>query len=409
MKKSIFLISIAAILLGFAAANLTNFEFEQWRGANRDGIYQEKDLLKSWPEEGPELLWFNEDLGSGYGSPIITDNEIYILATRDSLAVLLALDLDGNIQWQKDFGYEWNTRYPGTRSTPTLVGDLLYVTSGRGDIACINRNTHETIWEKNMLEDFNGVSPYFGYAQSLLINDSVVYAMPGGVDTNMVALNRYSGDLIWASKAKGEKPAYNSPRLIELNGKQILVTYSEQSFLGIDAKTGELLWSEAFTAKYPNHANTVLYEEDAIFTAATIGHGVLKYDLSADGSSINKVWRDTLIKNYFGGMIKLDDRIYISGGGKSKNLFILDANTGEFTDSLETGSGSIIYADGMLYTYAHRSGHVCLVDAESFELKGKFRIEKGTKEHFSHPVIKNGVLYVRHGNTLLAYDIKRKQ
>jgi outer membrane protein assembly factor BamB len=200
MKKSIFLISIAAILLGFAAANLTNFEFEQWRGANRDGIYQEKDLLKSWPEEGPELLWFNEDLGSGYGSPIITDNEIYILATRDSLAVLLALDLDGNIQWQKDFGYEWNTRYPGTRSTPTLVGDLLYVTSGRGDIACINRNTHETIWEKNMLEDFNGVSPYFGYAQSLLINDSVVYAMPGGVDTNMVALNRYSGDLIWASK-----------------------------------------------------------------------------------------------------------------------------------------------------------------------------------------------------------------
>lgn len=408
MTKNLLYIIVAVLLFGFARKVAEKIEFEQWRGENRDGKYNEKNLLKTWPEEGLELLWFNEDLGSGYGSPIITDDELFILASRDSIAVVVAFDLEGNVKWKKDFGYEWNTRYPGTRSTPTLIGDLLYVSSGQGDIACMKRENGEIIWSKNMLKDFHGKAPFFGYAQSLLIKDSIVYAMPGGKDTNIVALNRFKGDLIWKSKATGEHPAYNSPRIIEKNGNEILVTYSKENFLGVDAKTGKLLWNESFKAKYPNHANTVLYEDGAIFTAAPIGHGVLKYDLSHDGSSITKVWQDTLVENYFGGMIKLEDKFFIGAGGKSRDLLMIDANTGEIRDSLETGNGSVIYADEMIYTYAHKNGRVCLVDPEAFEIKGSFKVKKGTKEHFSHPVIKNGVLYIRRGNTLLAYNIKKK-
>jgi hypothetical protein len=40
------------------------------------------------------------------------------------------------------------------------------------------------------------------------------------------------------------------------------------------------------------------------------------------------------------------------------------------------------------------------------EVAGKFKITKGEKEHFAHPVIANGVLYVRHGNVLMAYQVK---
>lgn len=409
MKKNLLYFFIVAILSSCATKEEEKITFEQWRGENRDGKYQEKDLLKTWPEEGPELLWFNEDLGAGYGSPIITDSTLYILASRDSTAAVVAFDLKGNVKWQKDFGFEWNNSYPGTRSTPTLIGNLLYVSSGTGEISCLQSENGEIIWTKSMLNDFHGKIPYFGYAQSLLVNDSIVYAMPGGIDTNIVALNRYNGDLIWISKANGEKPAYNSPKLIDINENQVLVTYSKDSFLGIDAKTGNLLWSESFTAKYPNHANTVLYEDSAIYTSAPIGHGFLKYNLSDDGSSITKIWHDTIIGNYFGGMIKLDDKIYTGAGGRSKDLLMLNANTGEIRDSLETGKGSIIYADGMLYTYAHKNGKVCLIDTETFEIKGTFKVRKGTKEHFSHPVIKNGVLYIRHGNALLAYDIKNKK
>ena len=233
--------------------------------------------------------------------------------------------------------------------------------------------------------------------------------MPGGKDTNFVAMNRFNGDIVWISKAKSEKPAYNSPRLIDINGNQLIATYSKENFIGLDAKTGNLLWSESFKPKYPNHANTVLYEDAAIYTASATGHGLFKYELSNDGSSIAKVWNDTLIRNYYGGMILLNDKLYTGAGRGKKYLLKLDANTGAILDSLKTGNGSLIYADGMLYTYAHKNGQVCLVDTKTFEIKGRFKINKGTKEHFSHPVIKNGVLYIRHGNALLAYDIRLKK
>ncbi|PLX10824.1 MAG: hypothetical protein C0598_09615 [Marinilabiliales bacterium] len=104
MKKSLLYFLLVTILFSCSTKEKNQIAFEQWRGINRDGKYQEKDLLKTWTKEGPELLWFNEDLGEGYGSPIITDSAIYILASRDSISIVMAFDLNGNIKWQKDFG-----------------------------------------------------------------------------------------------------------------------------------------------------------------------------------------------------------------------------------------------------------------------------------------------------------------
>jgi hypothetical protein len=81
--------------------------------------------------------------------------------------------------------------------------------------------------------------------------------------------------------------------------------------------------------------------------------------------------------------------------------------TGQVIDSLPGMRGSIIYADGQLYCYSD-NGNVNLVQisGDKMQVTGKFKIDKGTKEHFSHPVINDGVLYIRHGNALMAYGIK---
>jgi hypothetical protein len=71
------------------------------------------------------------------------------------------------------------------------------------------------------------------------------------------------------------------------------------------------------------------------------------------------------------------------------------------------GKGSLTYADGMLYCYAER-GTVALVKAspEDFNVISSFKVTKGDDEHWAHPVIYDGRLYIRHGNALIAYDIK---
>ena len=182
-------------------------ENAQWRGDNRDGIYLETNLLKAWPEEGPELLWEYEGVGNGYGSPVITSDKLFINGEVDSLSHLLAFDLSGQLLWEFEYDSSWVINYPGSRSTPTVVNDLVYICSPMGEIVCVNANEGTKVWSTNMLNDYNGKNTRFGFSQSLLIEGDKVIFAPGNIETNVVALNRFTGEEIWTSKAKGEKPA----------------------------------------------------------------------------------------------------------------------------------------------------------------------------------------------------------
>jgi hypothetical protein len=100
----------------------------QWRGENRDGIYNEKGLLKIWPEGGPELLWEKEGLGNGYGSVAVAADKLFVNGEIDSISHLFAFDLNGNLLWKAPNGAEFmgegfSGNFPGSRSTPTVVDD----------------------------------------------------------------------------------------------------------------------------------------------------------------------------------------------------------------------------------------------------------------------------------------------
>jgi len=80
---------------------------------------------------------------------------------------------------------------------------------------------------------------------------------------------------------------------------------------------------------------------------------------------------------------------------------------GEIKASLRRlGKGSIVFADGMLYGYLE-GGEVVLVDPApaSFGVVSRFDITEGGGQHWAHPVIADGVLYIRHGDALMAFDI----
>jgi outer membrane protein assembly factor BamB len=403
MRNIIFLF----ISILFFSSCTQKSENAQWRGDNRDGKYQETNLLKVWPEEGPELLWEYEGVGNGYGSPAITSDKLFINGEIDSLSHLFAFDLSGELLWKFEYDSSWVVNFPGSRSTPTVINDLVYVCSPRGEIVCLNAEKGTKVWSANMIKDFNGVITRFGFAQSLLVEGDKIYCTPGDPETNVVALNRFTGKTIWTSKAKGEKPAFCSPLLIELPTRNLLVTFSEFSLFGLDTESGELLWYQQDSLVYIK-GNTPLYVDGHI-CCTSYGNGVVKLKLSEDGSEITEVWRNNAINNIQGGLIKVADKLYGSGQQKLQ-LRALDNSTGEFIDSLDVKRGVPIFANDLLYYYSEQGGFMNLINTEpQLTLISKFRITKGTKEHFSHPVIKNGVLYVRHGNVLMAYNIKKEE
>ena len=410
--KKLFVLLVLLLQFGFNSKAQT---IVQWRGSDRNGIYNEKNLLKSWPAEGPKLLWVNEGVGNGFGSESVTSDRIYITGEKDTIGYLSALDLKGNLIWKSDYGKEWVKTFPGSRSQPTVVGDLIYVCSGLGNLTCFDAKTGTKKWVIERQKDLHGKPTLHGHSESPLVDGDKVFVTPGGKDTNVVALNRFTGKILWVSKGKSERPAYNSPLLIKLPKRSIIVTLTAYNLLGLDAKTGELLWfheqdNTPLTKREPGegdtHANSAWFENGFIYYIAGDGNCAVKLSLSDDGKQIKQVWRNNTIDNYMGGFIKLGDKIYTCTSGR-KDLKTIDANTGKVLDSLKVGVGSIIYADKMLYYY-NQKGEVNLIKPtpEKLELVSTFKITKGMLEHFSHPVISNGVFYLRHGKALMAYNIK---
>jgi outer membrane protein assembly factor BamB len=283
--KTILLTACLTISVILQAQTITQF-----RGPQRNGIYPETNLLKSWPAEGPAQLWKIEGIGNGYSSPIIAGDRIYVTGEIDSIGYLFAYNKSGTLIWKKQTGPEWMTNFTGSRSTPTLVDNLLYVETSMGRVICFDANTGAEKWSVDMLKDLHGVNVRFGYSEGLLINDKVVYCFPGGPDTNAVALDRFSGKIKWVSKALGDSTAYASPALINLPSRQVIANFTIHNFIGLDAKTGELLWSRKLNGPGDIQANTPLYENGSLYYGTGGGNGIEKLALSDDGRTITETW-----------------------------------------------------------------------------------------------------------------------
>ena len=387
----------------------------EWRGKDRMGIYQESNLLKKWPDEGPEEIWAIDNIGNGFVSPVFTDEYFYITGEIDSLTILFCFDLDGEKQWQTTLGKEWMKSYPGSRSAPTITDEMIYVGSGMGNLYCLERDNGKIIWRKDLTTDFNGTLPLHGHSEAALIDGGKIFWTPGGKEHNVVAMDRFTGELIWSNKGFSERSAYNPTKLIELPERNILVTFSAYHLMGFDTETGKLLWAHE-QDNYPmdkrtlgygdTHCNTVLYDNGSIYYCAGDGNCAVKLNLSKDGTEITEVWRNTGFDGFMGGIVKIGDYIY-GGGTLKSDLRAIDGVSGELTDSLRIGSGSLIAADDMLYYYTQKGDLMLLgYNQGKIEKISSFRIKKGILQHFSHPVIHNGILYQRHGNILMAFDIR---
>lgn len=388
----------------------------QWRGADRRGIYPEPSALAAWPASGPKLLWSTEEVGDGYGSPVFFNGKMYVIGALDSTAFLFVFDLTGKLLQKVPFGKEWVVNYAGSRMAPTIAGGLIYLSTGLGTLVCLDLETLAEKWRVEGNTGFHNELPLFGHSESPAIEGDLVFFTPGGKENNVVALNRFTGKFIWTCKGEGERPAYNSPLIINLMGRSVLVTFSAYALMGIDTKTGTLLWThpqvnipvaERKLGNGDTHSNTVWFDNGALYYVAGDGNGAVRLILAPDGGSIQQVWRNQAIDNYMGGFIKAGNLIY-SGSDSKKSLYSLDITTGKVADTLKCGIGALISDGNMLYYYNQR-GEVNLIrpGTSGMELVSKFKVTMGTKEHFAHPVINQGVLYIRHGKALMAYDIRK--
>ena len=394
------------IVAAFFWISLGAQDVAQWRGPQRTGIYNEKGLLRQWPESGPKMIWHFDELGEGHTSAAVTSSGVYTTGMLNGTGYVFAIDLKGKLLWKKEYGPEWTENHYGVRSTPLVIKDRLYLMSSFGKLICMNTANGQTIWSIDTFKEFGGRNITWGVTENLLYDGNILYCSPGGRDATIIAVDRTNGKLIWKSRGKDEKSAYCSPLLIQLPSRKLLVTRMEGSIQGFDATTGKFLWSFDFNMDPYVHPNVPVYIDGYLYCTSGYGLGGVMLKLAADGAGVTEVWRNSRLDPKIGGVVVLNGTIY-GGGDRNRRFFGVDWKTGRELFALnQLAPANVIANDGLLYIYSE-NGKVTLAEPEADGLKiiSTFTVPLGTGTHWAHLVINNRKLYLRHGNSLMVYDI----
>jgi outer membrane protein assembly factor BamB len=414
-RKLIAAVAPCILLSGICASAA---DWPQWRGPNRDGISKETGLLKEWPEGGPKLLWQIKNLGSGYSTPSVVGRRMYLLANKGlEDEFVKALDIkDGSEIWSVRVGkvgeQENQAKYPGARSTPTLEGDVLYALGSDGDLVCLETAAGKLRWKKSLPKDFGGEQGAWAYSESPLIDGDALVCTPGGKEATMIALNKKSGDVIWkCALPEGDDAAYSSAVVVEAGGVRQYVQLLQKGLVGVDAKTGKLLWRFAKPiSRFDANIPTPVAADGYVYTAsAGTGGGAVKLTSKGGEVEAEQVYFDAKNPTAIGGAVKIGSFLFSTTG---QAMVCLDFVTGEMKwQNRGIGPASLCYADARLYLHGE-NGEVALVEPspDEYRERGRFtppdQPDRGNSKAWAYPVVANGRLYIRDLDCLWCYDIK---
>ena len=409
---------LAGLAAAFGQLSAKQHDWPEFHGPRRDNKSPDTHLARRWPEGGPKLIWKASGIGEGWSGVSIASGRLYTAGAIGGKTAITALDLAGKRIWQVSTAAVFKGSYPDARATPTIVASRLYHINGSGHAVCLDAETGKRIWSVDTIDRFDGRLARWGVSESLLVVGRHVICTPGGEKVALAALDKDTGKTIWTCTGVGDKAAYTTPILVVSGGLRQVVTIMANFAVGVSLDTGRVLWKYPHKVPYEANCVTPVYVNGQILLSGTWGRGatLLKLNVRGKGCSVKELWRTKALDNEHGGIIVVDGYIYgqADGGHKNRRMMCLEFKSGKTMWSTPALAGkrtsTLTFADGMFYVMTDR-GQVALVrpNPKRLEVVSSFNLPKGGKgDPWAHMVICNGRLYVRHGEFLYVYDVKRK-
>jgi len=384
----------------------------RFRGPAGDGTFSEAGLLKTWPQGGPKMVWSAKGLGQGYSSAVIANDTVYTTGMDEQRqGHLFAYALDGALKWKTPYGPELEKRGPsvaGTRATPTIDGNRVFLMTGFGKLITFDAVQGQVLRTVDLVERFGPKQAQFGFAESVLVEGQKVICAPGGTDASLVALDKTTGATLWQTKGLSQPTGYCPARPIEHHGRRLILTMLAQGAVAVEADTGAVVWQHDYPHRAGVQPNPPLYREGMVYLSSGMGAGGAMLALTDAGPGAAPKWTDKTLDCQMQGTVLIDGYIYGTAQSGNRGLVCLQWQTGKVMwNAPVVGMGVVVAADGMLYIYAQNGTmHLVKPNPETFEPVSQFAVSEGTDEHWAHPTIAHGRLYIRRGDVVMAYDVR---
>ncbi len=297
-------ITLAILLAGFV--NVLAQDWPQYLGPKRNGTSDQKGILRSWPEKGPDILW-TVNVGIGYGGPVIKDGKVYLLDRDDKVGDnLRCFDLtSGKEVWNFAYPAPGSVMFPGSRSVPAIDGNRIYTCGPYGNLYCIDINTHKPVWNKNIWTDYGGSEiPKWAITQCPLVYNNLLIVASQAPQAGVVAYDKLTGTVKWTTKSLGPV-GYVTPEIVKVGKEDHLVMITASAgrgssasggkVIGIEPSTGKILWEYTnWQCGIPVPGAVDAGEGRILITGGyNAGAAMIKIEKKADGSySVNELYKN---------------------------------------------------------------------------------------------------------------------
>ncbi len=250
--------STATLAAAMVALSITSTLAADWPwiyGPKRDSTSDQKQLLRSWPADGPKVLW-TAPVAAGFGGPAVSGGKVYLFDRDEQVGdKLRVLDFTtGKELWSFAYDAPGGFMFAGSRTTPTVDGDFVYTTGPLGDLYALSTKTQKPVWHKNIWKDFGGGElPRWAIVQNPLVYRNLLIVAPQTSQAGVVAYDKVTGEIKWKSAALSGSPGYVSPSIVKVDGADHLVMVMASvgggrnarngSVNGLDPLSGKVLWS----------------------------------------------------------------------------------------------------------------------------------------------------------------------
>jgi outer membrane protein assembly factor BamB len=329
-------------------------DWPQWRGPNRDGSLTTFSEPRSWPDQLTRK--WKIEVGTGYATPIVVGNRVYAFSRQEDNEVMRAIDADtGKIVWETSYPAPFRmnpatARHgPGPKSTPTYADGRLFTLGISGIVTAFDAATGKQLWQKPAPP----VEPLFHTAQSALVDRGVVILHVGGHKQGaLTAFDPATGAVKWSWD--GDGPAYGSPIIADIGGTRQVITFSQESLVGVDAASGQLLWRTPFVARSVTNSITPLVYGGNTVIVSGQGKPLTAYTIAKkDGQwAADLAWENPQLSLSFSNAVLVGDAVFSLSAMNSGQFFWADAKTGKtlWTSApRQAGNAAIVHAGNLLF------------------------------------------------------------